>query len=94
MAVEQVWWCGGGGGCGGVAGLHVLRVRHGELLTLVARQLDGFAHLGRDGALVATLTQQRVNGLDAIPACKHTLLYRAHALSKERLQCITPYWKQ
>ena len=49
-------------------GLYVLGVRHSQLLTLVTGQLDGLAEFRGDGTLVATLTQEGVDGLNAVPA--------------------------
>ena len=49
----------------------VLRVANGELLALVARQPHWLAHVHGDGPFVSALTQQWVNGLDAVPACTH-----------------------
>lgn len=46
----------------------ILLVANGDLLTLVARQVDGLAHLVGDGALVAALAQQGVYRLHVVPA--------------------------
>ena len=48
---------------------NVFLVADGQLLTLVAGQLDVLADIRSDLALVASLTQQRVNSLYAVPAC-------------------------
>lgn len=46
----------------------VLLVANGDLLTLVARQVDWLPHVVGNGALVATLAQQRVYCLHMVPA--------------------------
>lgn len=47
----------------------ILAVGHVGLGRLIAGQLDGGAHLGCDVAAVATLAQQRIDGLQVIPTC-------------------------
>jgi hypothetical protein len=56
---------------GPLLGAHVLGMADGQLLTLVASQLDRLAHLVGDGSLEASLTQERINRLDTVP----TLFY-------------------
>lgn len=45
-----------------------LVMRHLNRLRLVARQLDGAAHVAGDRTAEAALAQQRVNRLDVVPA--------------------------
>ena len=51
-----------------VLGCHVLGVADGELLALVARQLDAASHRFGDRALEAALLQQRVDRRAMVPA--------------------------
>lgn len=45
----------------------VFVVRGGDLLRLVARQLDAAPQLARDGGLIPALSQKRVYSLDLVP---------------------------
>jgi len=56
-----------------VAMTYILLVADGQFLTLITGELDVFAYLWSNLAFVASLAQQRVNGLDAVPA-----LLRSH----------------
>lgn len=49
----------------------VLLVRHLDRLRLVTRQLDRTTNVGCDLGTIATFAQQRIDGLQMVPAYKH-----------------------
>lgn len=51
----------------------VFVVGRGDLLGLVARQLDAAAHVRRDHRLVPALPQERVYSLDLVPTWKYPI---------------------
>lgn len=54
--------------------VYVLVVGGGDLLGLVARQLDAAPHLARDSGLVPALSQKRVYRLDLVPTWNHPMI--------------------